>query len=75
MFDAEEEGEVYIQYDIREGEKVQIRGIRLVQHHNGTIVDSDAASTQPASSGEMEQEIHATAATCAYGNQDETLVA
>ena len=42
MFDAEEEGEVYIQYDIREGEKVQIRGIRLVQHHtDGTIVDSE----------------------------------
>ena len=42
MFDAEEEGEVHIQYDIGEGEKVQIRGIRLVQHHtDGTIVDSE----------------------------------
>ncbi len=43
MFDSEQEGRVYIQYDINEGDKVRIRGIRLVQHRlDGTSVDSDS---------------------------------
>ncbi len=42
LFDGEEEGKVFLQYDIAEGEKVQVRNIRLVQRRiDGTMVDSD----------------------------------
>ena len=40
-FAGAEEGEVFLQYDINEGSKVQIKQIRLVQHRaDGTVIDS-----------------------------------
>lgn len=40
-FAGEEPGKIYVQYDIAEGSKVQIKQIRLVQHRaDGTVVDS-----------------------------------
>ena len=40
-FAGAEEGEVFLQYDINEGAKVQIKQIRLVQHRaDGTVIDS-----------------------------------
>jgi len=40
-FAGAEEGEVFLQYDINEGSKVQIKQIRLIQHHaDGTVIDS-----------------------------------
>ena len=40
-FAGEEPGKIYIQYDIAEGSKVQIKQIRLVQRRaDGTVVDS-----------------------------------
>ena len=40
-FAGAEEGEVFLQYDINEGSKVQIRQIRLIQHRaDGTVIDS-----------------------------------
>ena len=32
LFDAEEEGKVYLQYDIEEGEKVKIRKVNILNH-------------------------------------------
>lgn len=40
-FAGEEPGKIYVQYDIAEGSKVQIKQIRLVQRRaDGTVVDS-----------------------------------
>ena len=40
-FAGAEEGEVFLQYDIKEGSKVQIKQIRLIQHRaDGTVIDS-----------------------------------
>ena len=40
-FEGEEQGKIFVQYDIEEGAKVQIRQIRLVQRRaDGTVVDS-----------------------------------
>ncbi len=40
-FAGAEEGEVFLQYDINEGSKVQIKQIRLIQHRaDGTVIDS-----------------------------------
>lgn len=40
-FPGAEEGEVFLQYDINEGSKVQIKQIRLIQHRaDGTVIDS-----------------------------------
>ncbi|MXY80495.1 MAG: hypothetical protein F4Y91_00060, partial [Gemmatimonadetes bacterium] len=40
-FAGAEEGEVFLQYDINEGSKVQIKQIRLIQHRaDGTAIDS-----------------------------------
>ena len=40
-FAGAEEGEVFLQYDINEGPKVQIKQIRLIQHRaDGTVIDS-----------------------------------
>jgi outer membrane protein insertion porin family len=45
LFDGEEDGKVFLQYDIDEGEKVQVRNIRIVQRRvDGTMVDSDKLS-------------------------------
>ena len=42
-FAGAEEGEVFLQYDINEGPKVQIKQIRLIQHRaDGTVTDSRA---------------------------------
>ena len=42
-FAGEETGEVFLQYDIEEGDKVRIRGIRLLQQTaSGVLIDSDA---------------------------------
>ena len=40
-FEGEEQGKIFVQYDIEEGAKVQIRQIRLVQRRaDGKVVDS-----------------------------------
>ena len=42
-FAGEKTGEVFLQYDIEEGDKVRIRGIRLLQRTaSGVLIDSDA---------------------------------
>ena len=44
-FAGEEEGKIFVQYDIEEGAKVQLKQIRLVQRRaDGTLIDSRALS-------------------------------
>ena len=46
-FAGAEEGEVFLQYDINEGSKVQIKQIRLVQHRaDGRVIDSRELSAR-----------------------------
>lgn len=41
-FDGEKAGEVFLQYQIEEGEKVRVKGIRLLQRTaSGSVIDSD----------------------------------
>jgi outer membrane protein insertion porin family len=57
FFDAEEEGKVFLQYEIKEGEKVKIERIDLKVHHaDGTVVARPVPRYVPRHPGSFRQE-------------------